>query len=144
MHVLLYSVSISKTGRKKKSLFFERIKTSQLIFQQAKDWRSFFFSPYDIYSCNQMNPLLQMTSQSSLRHQCLSLHLDFGRPVIMISLISYYLAKLPDQIGTEKVANLRRQIKKFAKERETKLVHKNICQNIFSDVTVRNIDFKPC
>ena len=34
-------------GNKKEwlSLFFERIKTSQLIFQQAKDWRSFFSLP---------------------------------------------------------------------------------------------------
>ena len=143
MHVLLYSVSISKTGRKKKSLFFERIKTSQLIFQQAKDWRSFFSLPMiSIVAIRWMPYTADDISVVSAASVCLSLHLDFGRPVIMISLISYYLAKLPDQIGTEKVANLRRQIKKFAKERETKLVHKNICQNIFSDV--RNIDFKPC
>ena len=58
--------------------------------------------------------------------QCLSLHLDFGRPVIMISLISYYLAKLPDQIGTEKVANLRRQIKKFTKERQNWYIKKYV------------------
>ena len=100
-------------------------------FSTSKGLKKFFFSPYDIYSCNQMNPLLQMTSQSSQRHQCLSLHLDFGRPVIMISLISYYLAKLPDQIGTEKVANLRRQIKKFTKERQNWYIKKYV--KIFLD-----------
>ena len=56
-----------------------------------------------------MNPLDDISDSSKSA---------FGRPVIMISLISYYLAKLPDQIGTEKVANLRRQIKKFTKERD--------------------------
>ena len=106
-----------KQGGKKISILWKN-KDLSANFSTSKGLKKFFFSPYDIYSCNQMNPLLQMTSQSSLRHQCLSLHLDFGRPVIMISLISYYLAKLPDQIGTEKFANLRRQIKKFAKEQE--------------------------